>query len=175
MSVIAVKKYEDHVEIASDSQITHDMNRIQNITGFKLVQQGNMTIGFVGDATIPTFLRMYLQENPLPDMTLEGVSAFAVSFYDYVDKISVPEFTMGPSAFVFASSDKVIAVEEYFVFEVEDHYSIGVGVELCDALMSEGKTPLEVVIKTCKVNIYCSAPIEEYQLYSDRIDYHVEK
>ena len=173
MSVIAVKKFEDHVGIAADTQITAEGGRIMTAAKFKLIEHEGITIGFSGDAAIANFLRLYLVNTEVPKVSLADIGAFIVSFYDYVSTITVEDYNILGSSFIFASHDRVVAVEDYFTSDVEDTYSIGTGMELCEAMMKKGATPTQVVEEVCKVSIFCSPPIEEYRIYADKMEYKV--
>lgn len=130
-------------------------------------------VGFVGDAQIATFVRMYREDEELPEVTLKAVSEFILKLYQFVELNKTMNTEITGCSFVFASHDRIIVAEDYYIIEIEDNYVIGDGEELGDYLMKTGKTPKFAVEQVCKLSIFCSPPVESYTIFEEEVNYNV--
>lgn len=166
------------MKISADTQVTHGVGRIKNMKALKLFKYADSTgkenvIGFVGDAQIATFVRMFREEEGLPEVSLNAVSEFIIKLYQFVDMNKPMTTEVSSCSFIFASENKIIVAEDYYVIEIEDNYVIGDGEELGDYLMKSGKTPKFAVEQVCKLSIYCSLPVESYTIFAEEVNYNV--
>lgn len=173
ISVIAVKKYEDHVEIASDTQTTSNGTRRHPTRGLKLFQKDGIVVGIVGNAEVSTFLHLYFKEFSVPNLTLDDMQQFILNFYKFIQETSVDGYEFLEFGLAFASHDVAFIVDGYYVQEVVDFAAIGGGLSECFPLLHVGLSPVDAVVETCQLNIYCGFPVEEYHIYEKEIQSYV--
>lgn len=157
------------------------MGRLKNMLGLKMFKYKDGTdkenvVGFVGDAQIATFVRLYKEEQgELPEVTLQSVSEFIIKLYQFTELNKSVTSEISPCSFIFASHDRIIVAEDYYVIEIEDQYVIGGGEELGEFLMKSGRTPKYAVEQVCKTSIYCSPPVESYTIFADEVNHSVSE
>lgn len=160
MSVVAVKKYKDRIEIAADSQFTcGDICR--NYDSFKLKKINNdLVVGGCGTARTIGLLWIYFETHSLEsDSNERTMMNFMLDFckwqaeYNNIDPFD--------SKFIIVYKNKIFEILGYEIIEIKDYTAIGSGYESALAALYLGHSPKEAVKVACELNCYVGEPIQE--------------
>jgi ATP-dependent protease HslVU (ClpYQ) peptidase subunit len=161
MSIIAVKKYTDKIQICSDSQITRGNNK--NTTSNKLCYiNDDFIIGSVGLLNEGNLFN-YFCKNHFPNRndTL-AILDLILEFNDWKEKKIKNSVIENHHIIIF---DKTIYSHENFdVREITDYHAIGSGYNEALTALYLGKTVKEAVQVACELTLYCNPPLIEYTI-----------
>lgn len=160
MSVVAVKKYEDRIVIAADSQVTYG-NTNRKFGSLKMRRiNSDLVIGSVGPADTCGLLWIYFETHSLEPVSCERtIMNFILDFAKWCEK------SIGGRAldndFIIVYKDKIFEVMGYSILEITDYSAIGSGYQMALAALYLGHSPTESVRVACDLTNYVGGPIEE--------------
>lgn len=160
MSVVAGKVYKDRIVVAADTQVTeywHNKNECH-----KVWQVGDLIIGAVGLAAEAQLMRLFLDSHKPKSVTEHDLIEFFVEFFDYCIKRN-KDFKPGNNYLV-AYQGKLVNVYSDLSIFYREQDAIGSGMEYAKAALHLGKDPSAAVAVACDMTIYCSEPIDTYEV-----------
>jgi len=168
MSVIAVKVYDDKIEIAADSQATVADDTYKVVLGrkdSKLFVSDNIILGAAGEYENISMLKTFLKINPQDIHSVEDVYEFLKIFRKWEREIKGTEVNNDQS-FILVTNGKAFYINCFEVQEVEAHMSIGTGGRISTTVMNYNpKESAENAVKQAiKEDIYCGGPIICYTM-----------
>jgi hypothetical protein len=167
MSVIAVKVYDERIEIAADSQATSNSHReVLDEKNAKLFVCGNMIIGVSGYYRSIPMLRAYLEKNPQDIHSIVGVYEFLKNFRIWEKEIKDTESSddSDDQNLIIVTNGKAFYIDNYEVKEVSRSEAIGSGSLVASVIMDyDPYTSVCTAVKAAiKHDIYCGPPIVHY-------------
>lgn len=167
MSVIAVRKAKDHIEIACDTQTTYGRNKYAKDSGMykdsaKVHKLGDTVFGFAGTVYAANMFRVFAKTHVIAYAEEEQILDHLVEFVEWAKKRD--------ANFVFENDIIVIHDKKVFlcnaldVMEVDKFNAIGSGSFLAIGAMAIGATAKEAVEVACKYDLYCSGETIDLQI-----------
>ena len=158
MSIIAVKRYEDGFEIASDSiTIRGYTQTIDTTNNAKLFSYDNLTIGSSGSSKEIQLFRMFLKTHKVANNSEEAILDLLSSFsnwkYEKTGDCSIDNH------YIICIDNVPYAIEEYLVEEVISYEAIGAGLDFALTALHLGHTVEDSVQVAIDLSIYCESPI----------------
>lgn len=157
MSVIAVLKTKDKIEIASDSMYVSGATKFKDKTG-KLNEINNMILGTVGTAEFGTMFRIFAQTHQPREATEFGMMDYIVDYYDWAYKKTNARVIDNELIIVY--KDKAFRLENLYVQEIDRFSAIGYGGDFALAALALNHTVSEAVQVACELCIWCEEPIK---------------
>jgi len=160
MSVVAVKKYKDRIEIGADSQITKGQN-ISKDNKSKLYKVGeNFSFGGVGMCAMFNIFREFSLNHLPKENTEYGWFGFISEFKSYIATIpDCPRLSISETSFIVVYNYKIFKIEDLLIREIKDFYAMGSGGDYSLAILYNGGTVEQAVKTACELNIYCEKPV----------------
>jgi 20S proteasome alpha/beta subunit len=162
MSVVAVKVYDDKIVIGADSQSTsywHNKDSTNKI--YKI--SNSFVIGGVGYTSHNQMMYLFCETNKPAGSRKRDILEFFVQFNDWMRK-KTDDFRPYNS-FLIVFGDKAFWVtNDLMIKEITDYCAIGSGMEYAKAGLYLGKTVQDSIRIACDLTIYCSGPIERYEV-----------
>lgn len=160
MSVVATRVFPDRIEIAADSQITWGMT-MQNAASVKLFSTDlGLTVGACGSMQEIGLFRIYSKTRIPPAPTEDGIMDFMHAFRLWMIDNAEPSMSDDETAYHIVFGDRAFCVVNYAIREIEDYDAIGTGMDYALTALYLSRDPHDAVEVACKLNIYCSGPIE---------------
>ena len=160
MSVIAVKKYENKIVVAADSQVSYGSTnrKFENLKMRKI--NSDLIICVTGTVETCGLLWIYFETHSLEPISCERtimnfITDFAKWREDYAGGNSFD------SNFIIVYKDKIFEVCGYTILEVKDYTSVGSGYQMALAALHLGHSPKEAVQVACDLTNYVGEPIQE--------------
>lgn len=165
MSVVAVRKTEEYIEIASDSIRVHGYHVQEKCKDAKLFKiDDKLTLGAVGDARDGEMFRIFLRSHSPAENTKVAVVDLMVEFMEWI-KSKDSNIAQIESEFLLVYEGSIYrATGQLFVCEIEDYCAIGAGEEFALAALYLGKDVKEAVRCACHFSIYCEEPINYFKI-----------
>jgi ATP-dependent protease HslVU (ClpYQ) peptidase subunit len=160
MTVIAVQKVNDKIEIAYDSRITRDYEKLDSSIVFdKVITYNNILIAVAGGFNENILLREYLKNNELPNSkNMQFVIELMKGYFDYYVELtkSKPE-----CEYIVIKDKKAYFVDGNFsnIWEIKDFKAIGSGEKYATTALHLGKNVFEAVAIACQLDVGCGEPI----------------
>lgn len=168
ISIVIVKKETNKITIGCDSQETFGDGYQVNLGNSKIkeVDKG-IYVASVGDANLSNLLYTYLERFSLSSITnsFELVEFFR-EFSEWATKyLEVPPdktSLISLCQFILIINEDVWFFSDYYTRKIEngEYYAIGAGSPAAFACMHVGASVEDALKAVCKVDIYCSEPIE---------------
>jgi ATP-dependent protease HslVU (ClpYQ) peptidase subunit len=156
MSVVAVKVEKDKITIGADSIIVTGWTQEKDKMA-KLNETNGMVIGDVGDAEEGGLFLMYCRTRKPREASVEGVIEFLSDFQDW--KANKIDDSKIQNSYILVFEKKVFMMEGFYVKEVKDYMSIGMGMDYSLAALMLGHSVYEAINVACELSIYCEKPI----------------
>ncbi|MBK68003.1 MAG: hypothetical protein CMP22_07740 [Rickettsiales bacterium] len=161
MTVVAVKKQNGIVSIASDDATTSGYTTISNADNksfTKLKQIGKYTIAGSGLTSITSLLFMYAKTHLIRENSEEGVLDWFKGFLDW-RKEKTGEYGISSNNFIIVWDNKIYEFQDFQVTEIRENYAIGSGRDFALAAMYMGASAKKAVECAINFDSYCSAPV----------------
>ena len=162
MSVVAVKVYDDKIQIAADSIVCRgDSKRVDdNFT--KLVNINDMIIGCCGSCEEASLLYHYAETHKPLSTSEKDILAFIIEFSKWKnDLVGSPSIN---NEYVIVFDGHAFIVVSMFVNEVKTYAAIGAGLDFANAALYLEHSPKESVKVACALFCYVAEPIIEYEV-----------
>lgn len=160
MSVVAVKVYDDRIEMAADSiLVCGDRKETYFNKHAKMKSINGMLIGTSGTAE-EGLMWLYAQNHCPLSNSEKDILEFFVEFVSRKQGKSSSS-TLGNN-YLFAYGGKVFLIENFLVLEVDKFCAIGAGADYALAALYLDQTPTEAVRVACKLSCYVAEPIVCY-------------
>ncbi len=175
MSIVLVKKYKDKILIGADSQESSGESRQENLVNAKLRNiEENIYAAGAGDGHICSMFYAYTERHSLGEInsTMSLIEYFS-KFNNWIHQIIIPdEEKMGNPLqrcqFVLIINGKIWYFADFYTREISEgeFTALGSGSQAASACMqlNDDVTVEEAINATCKVDIYCSAPIKMIEI-----------
>jgi ATP-dependent protease HslVU (ClpYQ) peptidase subunit len=157
MTVIAVKKHKDKIVIGSDSIRAYGSTQ-QKLEYGKLKKLDGFIFGHAGAAVNVTLMCMFAKTHKIDGPNEDAVSNFMAEYLQWCKK-KINDYKF-ESQFLFVIGGKIFVVfQDLCIYEIEDYYAIGAGMDFALASLYLGKSVKEAVEAACELSIYCEKPI----------------
>lgn len=163
MSVVAVKVFDDRIEIAADSILCNGWSKKTDNNFNKIEKVNDMIIGSVGGAQESSLLFNYAQTHKPASATSKDVLNFIVEFARWKNEL-VGNSCVNNS-YIIVYDKKVFEIERMLVFEIHNYTAIGAGMDFSNAALYLGHSPKEAVKVSCELSCVVAEPIIEYIEY----------
>lgn len=172
ISIIIVKKEANKIVIGSDSQETFGDGYQINMSKSKLKEVSkDIYVASVGDANLASLFYSYLEKNTLDSIqTSIDVVEFFREFNEwclrYIEPSGDKDSLLSLCQFLLVIKDSVWFFSNFYTrkLETEEYYAIGAGSQAAFACMHVGATVEDSLKAVCRVDIYCSEPLEVYEI-----------
>lgn len=162
MSVIAVKKYENSIDMAADSIVVRGYTKTTNGDFSKINDANGMVIGSVGSAEECSLMWHFMETHKPASSTEKDVLQFMIEFCE--KKKAATGVYSSNNAYIMIYGGKAFKTEGLFVHEIMNFDAIGAGEDYALAALHLGHTPREAVKVACELCCYVSEPIIEYSV-----------
>lgn len=169
MTVVAVRKYSERIEIAADSIIVTGSRIISNGTqeNAKLFSQNGLIIGGTGSCSENTMIQLFTRNHKPTTANVEAVLDFFLEFEDWVRKRDNNFKSENHYLIVFDS--KIFRTYGGLnIFEVPEFDAIGAGEDFALAALHLGKSPAEAVTVACELSVWCNLPVNTEMAYIEQ-------
>ena len=158
MTVIAVRKYENKIVMAADSQTTWgDNNKTLGYT--KIVQQNTLTAGCAGNALDASLFEMFIRTHLPKGATKDDIIDFLSEFVDWKNKKTGNPKYVGQIILVI--DDVIFNIFEYAIYSVVTEFSaIGSGMFAALGAMELGVDPKKAAEIAIKYDAYCGGEVQ---------------
>jgi ATP-dependent protease HslVU (ClpYQ) peptidase subunit len=161
MSVVAVKVYDDRIEMSADSIIVCG-GRKELFYGChtKINHINDMIIGAAGTCEELGLMWMYAKNHRPVSATERDVLDFIMEFADW-KRARTGNSTIDCN-YLLAYDGKAFHIQNYMILEVDKYSSVGAGADYALAALYLDKTAPEAVKVACDLSCYVSEPITTY-------------
>jgi ATP-dependent protease HslVU (ClpYQ) peptidase subunit len=170
MSVIAVKKYKDRIEIASDTQVTIGWNSKEENSIAKLGKLSpDLVVGCCGDAGLFVLLREYCKTNTLRFSGESAIIEFFTKFHRYAkaEHMDATDYKVDENTFILIHKHIIYAICGYYTRKIKDYYATGSGGIAAFVALDLGSSVVKAVRVACKHDIYCGLPVKHIIVKKD--------
>jgi ATP-dependent protease HslVU (ClpYQ) peptidase subunit len=162
MTVIAVRKYDDKIVIAADSQTTYG-DDYKILTATKIVRQDNIVFGCAGSCSDISLFRMFTRTHKPKAATEDDVVDFLSEFVDWKKKKTNNADYV--SSIIIIMDNVVFRVQSYSVrAPIETFFAIGSGMFSALAAMELDADPIKAVEIAIKYNTGCGGKVESLEI-----------
>lgn len=160
MSVIAVRKYEDRIVMASDLQTSWGDSKLVDVKNqmyldpAKIWQHNGVTVGSAGHVSGSTLFRVFTKTHRPGASTIEGLIDFLVEFTDWAKKKD-SAFKL-ENHFLIVFEKKMYQCIDYDVQEIPEYNAVGSGMFLALGAMYKGSDPEEAIEVAKQFDLFCS-------------------
>lgn len=172
MSIIIVKKEQNKIILAADSQETFGESSKINVLNSKVRSfTGKVYVGASGDAHVSSMFYAYVENFPMFNIksAFELITYF-FKFSTWLDENlkSLPDENnpLSLCQFLIVIKDRVWIFTDYYVRELEtgEFFCAGSGSKSAIPCMKL-EIPIEKVLSiTCQTDLYCSEPVKIYEI-----------
>lgn len=164
MSVVAARKYDNHIGFAADSISVAGSTRItQRIeSSAKLFQSNGLTIGGAGSARELSLISLYVRNHNPAAETLDAMIDFIWRFEKWVQERD-PDFK-ADNHYLIAFQDVLFRTYGGLeIFQVNEFDAVGAGQDFAITALHLEKTPMEAVDIACQLSVWCHPPVIELE------------
>lgn len=163
MSVVAVRIYDDKIEMSADSIIVcGSRQELFYSHHTKLNQINDMIIGTSGSCEEGGLMWMYAKNHRPLSATERDVLEFFVEFVNWKkDKSSSSVLN---NSYLIAIEGKVFHIQNYMVLEVDKYSAIGAGADYALAALYLGSSAEKAVKVACDLSCYVAEPVITYAM-----------
>lgn len=165
MSVVAVKVYDDKIQIAADSIVCRGDSKKTDGNFAKLVKVNDIIIGSVGTANEASLMWLYAETHKPLNASEKEILTFITEFSRW--KSDLTKSLNVDNEYVIVFDGHVFNVEGMFVYEIKNYNAIGAGMDFANAALYLGHSPKESVKVACALSCYVAEPIIEYEVKFD--------
>lgn len=168
MSVVAVKVYENKIEMSADSIIVcGGRQELYYGNHTKMIQINDMIIGTSGSCEEGGLMWMYAQNHRPVSASERDVLEFFVEFVNWKkDKSSCSTLN---NHYLLAYDGKVFHIQNYMVLEVDKFAAIGAGADYALAALYLDKGAPEAAKVACDLSCYVAEPIFTYVMEREKL------
>lgn len=159
MSVVATRVYNDRIEIAADSQITHGMTQITGNDVKLFATELGLTVGGVGTMQEVSLFKIFLRTRVPSSATEDGILDLMHDFHVWLNDHAEAVDPEDASYYHIIYDGKAFSVQRYSVAQITTFDAIGTGMDYALTAMELDRSPLDAVKIACKLNIFCSEPV----------------
>lgn len=156
MSLICAKKYENKIIVAADTRVCDSDGMIFSECERKIKKIGNdIIIGSCGDVDIMKEFFAYANRIPYTNIPNNVVDCHKF-LIEFIKEIKYKNYNITNQTFLFVNKDKIIPMyytDDNDVFSYDNDYghcALGSPKEYAIALLDEGYSPQEVIVKSAK-------------------------
>lgn len=165
MSVVAVKIYEDKIEICSDSILVNG-NTQEKDRGAKIFKNDWGIIADVGVASEGCLMYIFSKTRKPREASVDGLMEYLFDFFVWLKEKT--DQTSLENDYIIVFNAKAFLVEGFYVKEVTDYAAIGAGMDFALASLTLGHTVEESVKVACHLSILCEEPINLFSVPTKR-------
>lgn len=163
MSVVAARKYHDHLFFASDSIrvsgfFRKETVRVAGHEQGKLFEVNGLIIGSVGYIMELNFMQLFARNHKPAAATAEAVLDFMIEFYGWA-KAKDGEFGKRNEYLIGMEQEIFRVVDTYLVEKINEFSAIGAGEDFALTAMYLDKNPEEAVKIANELCVFCSEPV----------------
>lgn len=162
MTIIAAKKYEDRIEMASDSRATAG-DFIWNDDIQKIYRNDRVCIAAAGNSDIVyTFFRKIIKENILQSAYIENMMVYSEYLDDFLTEYDISMLADSISLVTILGNDQSLLCRsmDRECTLIKEFSAIGIGYPIAMGALEMGATPVEAVKIACKYNSNCGGKIQ---------------
>lgn len=158
MSVVCGKVCRDKIVMCADSIVVRGWSKEPTNKNFtKMDRINGMIIGGVGYAQETSLLYQFAKTHQPLEATDRSVLDFIVEFCKYQSGLTNC-FGIN-NDYLIAFQGKLFSVENMFVREIKDYFSIGAGADFSNSALFLGHTPQEAVKTACALSCMVAEPL----------------
>lgn len=159
MSVVATRVYNDRIEIAADSQITHGMTQFSGNDVKLFATDFGVTVGGCGTMQEVSLFKIFLRTRIPSSATEDGILDLMHDFHVWLTDHAEAAEADDPSHYHLIYDGKAFAIQRYNVKPITTFDAIGAGMDYALTAMELDRSPQDAVKLACKLNIFCSEPV----------------
>lgn len=160
MSIVAVRIYDDKIEVAADSIMVRGWTQTNKYSKLHFIN--DMYIGTAGLAEEGSLFRVFCATRK-PEQPTEG--AIITFFSEFADwKNNKTGSASLQNEYIFIYSGKVFEIQRFHIQETKDYAAIGAGMDFALAALHLGHTAKEAVAVACVLSVYCEEPIDSFTI-----------
>lgn len=160
MSVVAVRIYDEKIEVAADSIMVRGWTQTNKYSKLHFIN--DMYIGTSGLAEEGSLFRIYCTTRK-PEQATEG--AIITFFSEFADwKNNRTGSSSLQNEYIFIYSGKVFEIQHFHIQEIKDFTAIGAGMDFALAALHLGHKADEAVAVACALSVYCEEPIDLFTI-----------
>lgn len=162
MSVVAARKYENHISFAADSISVAGSTRItQRIeTSAKVFQSNGLTLGGAGSARELSMISLYVRNHSPINDDLESMIDFVWRFEKWVQERD-DDFKAENHYLLAFQAGLYRTYGGLEIFQVNEFDAVGAGQDYAITALHLEKTPHEAVDIACQLSVWCHPPVIE--------------
>lgn len=163
MSVVAVKVYDNKIEMSADSIIVcGDRQELHYGNHTKLNEINDMIIGTSGTCEESGLMWIYAQNHRPLAATERDILEFFVEFVNW--KREKSSSSILNNHYLLAYQGKVFHIQNYMVLEVDKYAAIGAGADYALAALYLGESAEKSAKVACNLSCYVAEPIITYTM-----------
>jgi len=162
MSVVCVKKHNNHFEFAADSICLQGSTKVKIGDFAKLESVNNIIFGSVGYADEMALFRLFMETNMPLAPTERDVTDFFFKFYRWKNEIGCGFSSQ--NRYLIGFKGKAFYVSDMFAKEITNYSAIGAGMDYSLTALHLGYTAEQAVKVACELCCYVSEPIITYKM-----------
>ena len=158
MTVIAVRKTNDKIIIASDSQQTRRDNK--TLDASKIIKYNNCIAGCAGNSLDIALFAMFLRTHIPKGSTDEDIIDFLSEFVDWKQKKTKEGDYV--SSIILITDNRIFNIYKYAILNTDKEFTaIGSGMFCALGAMKMGAMPKKAVETAIEYDLYCGGDIQE--------------
>ena len=161
MSVVAVKKYRDHIQIAADSIDIWGTTQEKDPKAKLFTLSGDCILGCAGSSATALLVRHILLMHPPIENTSFGLLQTVKTMYE---KCRQYNLNLEDSSFLLVWRNRVWRIVGLDIKEVEHFDAIGKGRDFALAALHLRHTPEEACNVACELSTQCEGPVVTQRL-----------
>lgn len=163
MSVVACKVSEKKIEIASDSIKVYGWTKNKSDNEHsKLVHTNGIIVGSTGLCEESGLFKIFCSTRTPKSSTSEDIMLFMSEFAEW-KKQKINKFSI-ENDYIILYGKNAFYVNGFFVEEILTFEAIGAGRDYALSALLLGNTPRRAVEVACDLSIYCSEPINYFEI-----------
>lgn len=171
MTVAVVKKYEDKIIIAADSQMSIGGNKELDVA--KITTVGKFTFASAGRVDVHRLLQLFAKTHSPKEATPDAMLEF-LSEYDSWLRNKTKNEVKWENQNIFVFEGKVFRCWSFDIEEIKDYTAVGCGMFLALGVLSMNGTPRQAVETAIKYDIGCGGNCMEVVLpVKDEINFGI--
>lgn len=168
MTVIAVRKYDNEIVLASDSQTTWGDSKLNDskqdilTKPSKLFQENGLTVGIAGHVEEASLFKIYVKTHKPKQADEDSMLDFLVEFLDWAKKKD-STFTL-KNHYIIIIENKIFMAIGLDIQEIKEYGSVGSGMFLALGAMFKGSKPEEAVEVAKEFDLYCNGKVSVFRV-----------
>lgn len=155
MSVVALKVYEDRIEMSADSITVQGDTKEGKYT--KMYSIGSIVFGSSGYLRESEMFRIFCQTHSPSNSSVEGILDFFNEFESWLGKrYNIKELT---NSYLLIHKKNAFLFDSYCCLNIKDFDAIGAGYKFARTALYLDKTTKEACEIACKLSVYCEPPV----------------